>query len=144
MKKYKDINELITFLEIEKNDIKERIKALKTAHITNALSLTPEEAQQFWPLYNANEKKLEGIRKTERQERLKVMNGGFENLSDSDAMAMLDKFMDLKQQELDLHRAFQKQLKGVLPPLKIIKLFRAEEAFKQKLLEQFKERRRRN
>ena len=31
---------------------KEKIKALKVAHITNELDLTSKEAQQFWPIYN--------------------------------------------------------------------------------------------
>jgi len=30
----------------------ERLQALKMAYITKELSLTPEEAQQFWPVYN--------------------------------------------------------------------------------------------
>ena len=33
----------------------ERIKAQKVAFITEKLSLTAEEAQQFWPIYNAFE-----------------------------------------------------------------------------------------
>ena len=32
---------------------RERIKALKTAHITNELNLTSDEAEKFWPVYNA-------------------------------------------------------------------------------------------
>ncbi|MBX2930706.1 MAG: hypothetical protein KF781_02025 [Chitinophagaceae bacterium] len=31
----------------------ERIQALKVAYITQVLKLTPEEAQSFWPIYNA-------------------------------------------------------------------------------------------
>jgi len=30
----------------------ERLQALKMAYITKELKLTPEEAQQFWPVYN--------------------------------------------------------------------------------------------
>ena len=38
----------------QKHD-KEKIKALKVAHITEQLDLTAKEAQAFWPVYNANE-----------------------------------------------------------------------------------------
>ena len=38
-----------------------KIEALKIAYLTNKLSLTPEEAQKFWPVYN---KYMEDIRKT--------------------------------------------------------------------------------
>ena len=37
----------------------ERIQALKVAFITEKLELTPEEAQQFWPVFNAIEKQKE-------------------------------------------------------------------------------------
>ena len=31
----------------------DRIKSHKIAYLTEQLSLSPEEAQQFWPVYNA-------------------------------------------------------------------------------------------
>ncbi|WAC02058.1 hypothetical protein N7U66_20040 [Lacinutrix neustonica] len=34
---------------------KEKVKVLKIAHITEQLDLTAQEAQAFWPVYNANE-----------------------------------------------------------------------------------------
>lgn len=122
----------------------ERIKALKTAHITNALDLSAAEAQQFWPLYNAYEEKVENIRKTERTEGRKAMAGGFEAMTDAEANALLDKFMNLKQQEIDLNREFVNSLKGVISPKKILKLNRAEEAFKRRLLDEIRNRRKKN
>ena len=41
----------------------ERIKAQKIAFITEKLSLTSEEAQEFWPIYNEIEAKKETLRK---------------------------------------------------------------------------------
>ncbi|HTE26500.1 hypothetical protein [Flavitalea sp.] len=38
-----------------------KIEALKIAYLTNKLTLSPEEAQRFWPVYN---KYMEEIRKT--------------------------------------------------------------------------------
>ena len=41
--------------------VAEKVEAQKIAFITNALNLTPEESQKFWPLYNeysAKEKEL--------------------------------------------------------------------------------------
>ena len=122
----------------------ERIKALKTAHITNALDLTPDEAQKFWPLYNANEEKIETLRKTERTEARKMMTGGFDNMTDEQANQLLDRMMALKQQELNLNKELVGSLKGVLSPKKILKLHRAEEAFKRKLLDEIRSRRRKN
>ena len=33
----------------------DQIKTLKVAYFTEHLSLTPEEATQFWPIYNLHE-----------------------------------------------------------------------------------------
>ena len=47
---------------------KEKIKAFKTAFITEKLDLSQTEAQKFWPIYNEFEKKLENLRQRERTE----------------------------------------------------------------------------
>ena len=41
----------------------ERIKAQKTAFITERLSLTADEAEKFWPIYNEIETKKKALRK---------------------------------------------------------------------------------
>ncbi|MEP2937272.1 MAG: hypothetical protein ABJM06_02680 [Gilvibacter sp.] len=135
---------LSSYAQPNRGQQQERIKALKIAHITNALGLTPEEAQQFWPLYNAYEEKVENIRKTERTEGRKAMSGGFDAMTDAQANALLDKFMALKQQEIDLNKDFVNSLKGVISSKKILKLNRAEEGFKRRLLDEIRNRRKKN
>jgi len=41
---------------------REKVKALKVAFLTEKLALTSEEAQKFWPIYNAFEEKQFEIR----------------------------------------------------------------------------------
>jgi len=48
----------------------EKVEALKRAFITSELSLTPVEAEKFWPIYNAHEE----TQKTHRKELKKVMD----------------------------------------------------------------------
>jgi len=48
----------------------EKVEALKRAFITSELSLTPVEAEKFWPVYNAHEE----TQKTHRKELKKVMD----------------------------------------------------------------------
>src|SRR5688500_8930961 len=45
-----------------------KIEAIKIAYLTNKLSLTPDEAQKFWPVYN---KYMDDIRKTRLEAREK-------------------------------------------------------------------------
>ena len=46
-----------------KDKIRERIKAQRVAFITDRLSLTPDEAQKFWPIYNQFTDEFEGVKK---------------------------------------------------------------------------------
>lgn len=46
----------------------EKLEALKIAFITEKLSLTTKEAQNFWPVYNEYSQKIEKIRKAKRSD----------------------------------------------------------------------------
>ncbi|QIE60748.1 hypothetical protein G5B37_14645 [Rasiella rasia] len=126
---------------IAQPDRHEKIKAYKVAHITEQLELTSEEATAFWPIYNASEEKMRALRKTERKEIMEKIRSDFETLSDAEANALIDKSIKLKQQELQVYSDLVANLKGKLPPKKIILLRKAEEDFKRKLLDRFKNRR---
>jgi len=119
---------------------RERIKTLKVAFITEQLSLSSMEAQQFWPVYNAHEEKVEAIRRKERQEFGSRFND-LTQISANEAKNMVASFMEIQTSKHDLEQEFIKELKGVIPDIKIIKLFRAEERFKKRLLQQFRKRR---
>jgi len=43
---------------------KQRVKALKTSYINNALNLTPKEAENFWPIYNIYSMKIQKLKKS--------------------------------------------------------------------------------
>lgn len=124
---------------------KEQIKTLKVAFITNELSLTPDEASKFWPLYNAFEEKQQEIRKQRLKGYVDRMdNESLDKLSDKEASTMLNQ---MESSEDELHQAkkkFVSSLKGVISPIKILKLKKAEENFNRKLLQQYRDRKRRN
>ena len=118
---------------------KEQLKSLKVAFITSELSLTSEEAAKFWPLYNAYEEKQQDIRKEKLKGYLDRMDQeSFDNLSDKEAATILT---NMENSEDELHQAKKKfvaSLKGVISPLKILKLKKAEENFNRKLLQQYR------
>lgn len=120
----------------------DRMKAFKTAYLTDQLDLTSSEAEKFWPIYNYFENKLKSLRKKERSEVFsKVRNGGIEALTDSEAIALIDKMLEMKTTELQYRKELVKDLLKVMSPKKIIKLNRAEEEFKKILLERLKQHR---
>lgn len=121
---------------------KEQIKAMKVAYITNELSLTPDEAAKFWPLYNAFEDKQQEIRKQKLKGYLdRIDEESFDNLSEKEASTML---AQMESTEEELHQAKKKfitSLKGVISSVKILKLKKAEEGFNRKLLQQYRDKR---
>jgi hypothetical protein len=121
---------------------KEQIKAMKVAYITSELSLTPEEAAKFWPLYNAFEDKQHKIRSQKLKGYLdRIDDDSFDNVSEREAATLL---AQMESTEDELHQAKKKfiaSLKGVISPLKILKLKKAEEGFNRKLLQQYRNKR---
>ena len=120
---------------------KEQIKALKVAFITNELALTSDEATKFWPLFNAFEEKQQEIKKRKLKGYLKrVDDGSFDNLSEKEATTMLAQMESTEDELYQLKKKFISNLKGVISPIKILKLKKAEENFNRKLLQQYRDR----
>ena len=80
----------------EKDKLKERIKAQKVAFITERLDLSSKEAQQFWPIYNAFEDKIDDMRKNDLKEVRQAMRRG--NLSESEAQQDLRSIHESRRQ----------------------------------------------
>jgi Spy/CpxP family protein refolding chaperone len=120
---------------------KEQIKSLKVAFITSELSLTPDEATKFWPLFNAFEDKQQEIKTQKLKGYLNRMDDySFDKLSDKDASAILSQMESNEDELYQLKKKFVISLKGVISPIKILKLKKAEENFNRKLLQQYRDR----
>ena len=118
-------------------EIQEKIKAQKIAFITDKLELTSEEAQQFWPIYNEFEAKVEKIKSEDLRPLKKEMRQG--DVSDKRASEILEKLI---KAETEMHNAkleLVEDLKTVISAKKIIMLKVTEDQFNQKLLDRLKE-----
>lgn len=116
---------------------KEKIKALKIAHITEQVDLTKEEAQKFWPIYNAHEDEKSKLRE---QSSIKRKNKNPEELTESEAKSLLLEMEKIEKQKTELRFKLLNQLFEILPAKKIIKLYQAERSFKHKMFEEYKKR----
>lgn len=122
---------------------KEKIKAMKIAYITNELSLTPDEATKFWPLFNAFEDKQSEIRKQKLKGYLdRTDDDAIDKLTDKEATTLLAQMESTEDELYQLKKKFVANLKGVISPMKILKLKKAEEGFNKKLLQQYRDKRR--
>jgi len=118
----------------------EKIKSLKIAFFTERLDLSNAEAEAFWPVYNAHEKKIEGFRKTERREiRSKLRN--LESVSEKEAEKLLSMKMELEAKKQIEQQSFLKNMKEILSAKKTILLLKTEEDFKRKLIQQYRQKR---
>lgn len=119
--------------------MRERIKAQKVAFITERLDLTPTEAQQFWPIYNEFEEKVNTMRRDDLRDVRQKMREG--NLTIAEAQDLLDQFMAVEENIHQAKKQLVKDLGNVIPPQKIIALKAAEDAFNKRLMEIIKEQR---
>lgn len=120
---------------------RDKIKALKTAFITNELSLTKQEAEKFWPIYNAFEEKQFELRHEKMKAYMKRMDTDLDAMSEKEASNLLSQMESVEEETHLLRKKLIADLKNVLSSHKIIKLKKAEEDFNKNLLKQYRENR---
>lgn len=107
-----------------------RVEALKIEFLTQKLELSPDEAQKFWPVYNNYQKEMNLIFRERRQARMSQQDTG----SPPDELKFEAKLLDIKKR-------YKKEFLEVLPQQKVDKLYPAEREFRERLINQLRERR---
>lgn len=104
----------------------ERLHSLRIAFLTEEMDLTPEEAQAFWPVYNARDAELQKSRQSLR-ERWQLLRERADQLSPTayaDSVAAL--YLELWQKEAEIRRIYHEKFRKVLPPQKLAQFYWAE------------------
>lgn len=121
---------------------KERMKAFKTAYITDELDLSVKEAEKFWPVYNQYDKKLYSL-KIEKgrkvRHRIKEL-GGPENLSEKEATSIVFGMLNNEKEASVTREKMYKELSKILSPAKLLALYHAEMNFNKRLLSEYRKR----
>lgn len=117
------------------NRMKERVEAQRIGFITQRVNLTPEESQQFWPIYNEYTDKMRQIRSSNKGEK------SFDDMSDADTEKMIMSQFDKESRVMDLRKEYYQKFKKVISIKKIAKLYKAEQDFKGEMLKQLQEMR---
>jgi len=123
---------------------RQKVKALKTAYLTEALDLKPNEAEKFWPVYNLYSGKIQKLRMQLEgglQREIKFA-GGVENLSENDAKTLIDKSVVFEQQMTDNKIKLVEELSKIISAKKIVMLKKAEKDFNRRILQEYGKRRR--
>lgn len=109
----------------------EKIENAKIAFITEKLSLTAEQAQKFWPVYNEHKNKRHELKKKVRPFREENLN----DLSNEQVKAGLESRLAYRKQELELDEAYMDRYLRIISPRQLALLYRSEREFTKLLLE---------
>lgn len=119
----------------DRNERRERIKALKVAYITQEMNMDTEMAQKFWPIYNRYEQHKMALHK---REHIDLDNSG--SVSEAKAKEMLKEYLDVEKEEYIIKKELFANLKQILSARDIIKLHKLEADFNKKLLKEYRSR----
>jgi Skp family chaperone for outer membrane proteins len=129
---------VFTFTTFAQENRVERIKAMKTAFITEQLDLTAAEAEKFWPVYNKFEKEIHTLKRQARNEMRTAQNEDLKTLNDAQAKEILDRMRSFNNREQELQNQKEAELLKVLSPGKVLRLKKAEHDFQMQLLKKYR------
>lgn len=117
----------------------EKYRAEKIAFLTSNLELSPAEAQKFWPVYNQLEKERWEAQIFRRQMEEKVIEAE-ETMSDQKIKQLTREFAGSLRKEADLLVNYNEKFLEILPPGKVLKLYKAENEFRMYMIKKFRDR----
>ena len=119
---------------------REVIDAQKVAFFTRQLDLSAEEAKLFWPIYDEFTEKRDTIVE-QRNTITRDVGRNFRNMTEEELEEAGDRLISLNLQEAELKAEYHEKFKQVLTPSKVVRLYNAENGFKNYLLNQLRSRR---
>lgn len=120
----------------------ERFNAQRIAFFTEKLRLTPEEAQEFWPVYNEYQTEKNKIIEI-RKELTRNLVQNQRTLSDNEIEKIGNDYVASVIKEAELLQSYHERFKEVLPIRKVMRIYQTETQFKNYLLRQIQQSRER-
>ena len=114
-----------------RNDWKERMQSGKIAFLTMEIGLTPEEAQNFWPIYNSVNEELDKATYNTVVAYMELEKALNYKKSDKEVSKCLEKYLDAMESQNKIRTESVEKYKKILPERKVAKVFVAEEKFRR-------------
>lgn len=116
--------------------IRQRIETIKVWQLTDAVGLTPEQSERFFPVYNKHQDAMQNLER-EKQEALKRLNSLTDDseASDDDINMAMMKIADFVRRSMEMRQDYMEEVSTVLSLRQRGKLLVFEENFKRKLRE---------
>jgi len=115
----------------------EAIESRRIAFLTEKMSLTPEEARVFWPVYNEYNKKRDELA---NEHRNKWADANVSAMSNEEAGRYAEELIVHMERNAAIKREYHDKLKRILPAKKIALLYEAERDFNRMLFQEARRR----
>lgn len=119
-----------------------KIQTLKIAYLTEKMNLTPEEAKNFWPLYDQYQIEIRNLIKARRDHSLDGTS--LSAATDQQVQEALRNDYEYQKKALDLRYAYEQKFLHILSARKVFILYQAEKSFNIQLIKELKLRRQMN
>lgn len=117
----------------QNDNAKDKIEAMRIGFITQRLALTPEESQQFWPIYNQYNDRLKQIRLEAKSSRPLI------TLNDEETEKFIMSNFDRDIKEIELKKEYFVKYKKILNVRRVALLQTTERDFVEQVLKKWKE-----
>lgn len=107
-----------------------QLENAKIAFITNRVSLTQDQAQKFWPLYNEFSTRRREFNRSGRLLRRDVTEG----MTDPQIRDNFSQSFNMRQQELNLEKEYFDKFQKVISLRQVAQLFQAERDFTKEVI----------
>lgn len=115
------------------------IQKMQIEFLKERLQLTNEESEKFIPLYQEFDEKREALHDKRRQMMHQFKQNSL-NMSNKELTAMADEIIAQEQKSALLSAEYHEKFKAVLPPVKVIILYKSEHEFKKHLINKMRHR----
>lgn len=105
--------------------VREKIRVDKKLFVAELMKLTETEADAFWPVYNDYQQGLEKI----KNRAINLISDFAENcqtMTDDAAKKLMDEFISIREERLDLMKTYLPRFRQVLPEKKVARYFQIE------------------
>lgn len=115
----------------------QKIHSAKIGMITERLNLTPEQAPQFWAVYNEYENKKIELKKSIRRTMEDAVSLA---ATDDKILSAQKQVIALRRREIDLEEEYMNKILRTITPRQFSELKRTEANFNKMLLEKLNEK----
>ncbi len=117
----------------------EEFRAKKVTFMTEKLELTPEEAQVFWPHYNAFDKKRMDLHQKKRELEREVWEN-LDTYTEKEFEKAYQSLGDMEDEEHQIRKEYRKKFHDVLPVKKALSIEYIEHEFRSFMFREYRKK----